>query len=193
MRIIDWSSDVCSSDLLDVAAVLRAFDSLGEPAVHELLRRMVVNEMLGNPDMHLKNLGLVYPDGKTPQLAPAYDIVGYAAYQDCQGHALHILPDALQPRRSTRHEGAKPGLSPAVLRGFCAGLGIPEKPAAKVVGDCVKAAHAQWPALIAASALTPRQRQNLLAHFQAHAMVTSLRRSGERRGGKEGVSKGRSR
>src|SRR3546814_5994163 len=116
MRIIDWSSDVCSSDLLDVAAVLLAFDSLGEPAVHELLRRMVVNEMLGNPDMHLKNLGLVYPDGKTPRLAPAYDIVGYAAYHACQGHALHIVPPTMQPRRRKGQDaGAKPGLSPAKI------------------------------------------------------------------------------
>ncbi|MBO1111022.1 type II toxin-antitoxin system HipA family toxin [Bordetella petrii] len=161
---------------LDVAAALLAFESLGEPAVHELLRRMVVNEMLGNPDMHLKNMGLVYPDGRTPRLAPAYDIVGYAAYQACQGHALHIVPPAMQPRRRKGQDaGAKPGLSPAMLRAFCAGLGIPEKPAARVVGDCVKAAHAQWPALIAASALTARQQQNLLTHLHAHPMVKSLR------------------
>jgi len=160
---------------LDVAAVLLAFDSLGEPAVHELLRRMVVNEMLGNPDMHLKNLGLVYPDGKTPRLAPAYDIVAYAAYHACQGHALRIVPPALEPRRGARAAGAKPALSPAMLRAFCASLRIPEKPAAKVVSDCVKAAHAQWPDLVEASALTARQQRNLLAHFRAHPMVKSLR------------------
>lgn len=162
---------------LDVAAVLMAFDTLGEPAVHELLRRMVVNEMLGNPDMHLKNLGLVYPDGRTPRLAPAYDIVGYAAYHACQGHPLRIVPAALEPRRSAAQQaaGAKPALSPAMVRAFCAGLGIPEKPAAKAVADCVRTAAAQWPDLIARSALTARQRQNLLAHLQSHPMIRSLR------------------
>lgn len=160
---------------LDVAAVLMAFDSLGEPAVHELLRRMAVNEMLGNPDMHLKNLGLVYPDGRTPRLAPAYDIVAYAAYHGCQGHALRIVPPEREPRRVSRAPGAKPMLSPAMLRAFCAPLRIPEKPAAKAVSDCVKAARAQWPGMIDASPLTVRQKQLLLAHFHAHAMVKSLR------------------
>lgn len=168
---------------LDVAAVLMAFASLGEPAVHELLRRMTVNEMLGNPDMHLKNLGLIYPDGRTPQFAPAYDIVGYAAYHPCQGHALRIMPEAMEPRRASRADGpqadgkstTKPALSPAMLRAFCAQLRIPEKPAAKVVSDCVKAAHAQWPALIEHAKLTDRQRQNLLTHFHSHPMVQSVR------------------
>jgi len=193
-----------AASYLDVAAVLMAFPTLGEPAVHELLRRMVVNEMLGNPDMHLKNLGLIYPDGKTPQFAPAYDIVAYSAYHPCQGHALRIMPEGMEPRRAARPRQAaaarqaalasapqvgdrvggaqfdapaitKPALSPAMVRAFCAHLGIPEKPAAKAIGDCVKAAHAQWPALIEQAALTDRQRRNLLAHFQAHPMVQSVR------------------
>ncbi|MVW80560.1 type II toxin-antitoxin system HipA family toxin [Bordetella sp. 02P26C-1] len=161
-----------AASYLDVAAVMMAFPSLGEPAVHELLRRMTVNEMLGNPDMHLKNLGLIYHDGITPTLAPAYDIVAYSAYHPCQGHALRILPPALAPRRNAT---GKPSLSPAVLRAFCAQLRIPEKPAAKAVSDCVKAAHAQWPLMIEASTLTERQRKNLLTHFQAHPMVKSVR------------------
>lgn len=163
-----------AASYLDVAAVMMAFPSLGEPAVHELLRRMTVNEMLGNPDMHLKNLGLIYRDGRTPEFAPAYDIVAYAAYQACQGHALRILPPELEPRRATRGRG-KPGLSPAVLRAFCAQLRIPEKPAVKAISDCVKRAHAAWPAMIRAARLTDRQRQNLMAHFGAHPMVQSVR------------------
>src|SRR5207253_7277793 len=71
---------------LDIAAVMLNELSLGEPAVHELLRRMAVNELLGNPDMHLKNLGVIYNDGKTPTLSPAYDIVAYSAYQRRTGH-----------------------------------------------------------------------------------------------------------
>jgi len=196
-----------AASYLDVAAVLMAFPSLGEPAVHELLRRMAVNEMLGNPDMHLKNIGLIYADGHTPQLAPAYDIVAYAAYHPCQGHALRIMPEGLEPRRpgrsgaratasekaqapafgthqptiggghvpSSTKAALKPALSPAMLRAFCAHLRIPEKPAAKAVSDCVKAAHAQWPALIEQAKLTARQKQNLLAHFHAHPMVKSVR------------------
>src|SRR5690606_13794600 len=76
---------------------------------------------------------------------------------------------------SSAKASLKPALSPAMLRAFCAHLRIPEKPAAKAVSDCVKAAHAQWPALIEQAKLTARQKQNLLAHFHAHPMVKSVR------------------
>ncbi|MBY4899170.1 type II toxin-antitoxin system HipA family toxin [Cupriavidus sp. AU9028] len=167
---------------LDVASVMMAAPSLGEPAVHELLRRIVVNEMLGNPDMHLKNIGLWYPDGVTPQLPPAYDIVGYAAYNRRVGHALHILPaqssgkPKMPVREAREGNAAKPGLGPLVLRRFCAELAIPEKPAAKVLRDTVAAAAATWPAMIADSLLTVQQKTRLLAHFESHPLVESLLR-----------------
>lgn len=171
---------------LDVAGVMMEFPSLGEPAVHELLRRIVVNEMLGNPDMHLKNIGVYYPDGRTPELPPAYDIVGYSAYNRRTGHALHILPPALneKPRMSVsdarQGKAAKPGIGPGVLRRFCAELGIPEKPAAAAIRHTVAAAAARWPAMIRDSLLTEPQKARLLEHFQDHPLVQSLMRRHER-------------
>ncbi|WP_019936261.1 type II toxin-antitoxin system HipA family toxin [Bordetella sp. FB-8] len=185
---------------LDVANIMMAFPSLGEPAVHELLRRLAVNEMLGNPDMHLKNIGVIYPDGRTPLLPPAYDIVAYAAYNKRIGHALHILPpdrqspdrrppdrrppdsgrSAAKPKMSAAAaqagQAAKPGLSPAVVREFCALLDIAEKPAAAAVRQAVAAAVRQWPAMIHDSGLTVAQKEKLLAHFLAHPLVASLMR-----------------
>ena len=166
----------------DVASVLLDLESIGEPGVHELLRRLAVNEMLGNPDMHLKNIGLRYPDGATPELPPAYDIVAYSAYQNNIGHALQILPPDLMPthRRQTqrltpkRPVHTKQTLSPVVVRAFCGALGIPEKPASKAIADCVKAAYDKWPGLIAASGITDQQKKRLLDHFYAHPLVASL-------------------
>ena len=37
---------------------------------------------IGNADMHLKNWTLLYPDGRTPELSPAYDFVSTIAYLD---------------------------------------------------------------------------------------------------------------
>lgn len=167
---------------LGIASVLLDLESIGEPGVHELLRRLAVNEMLGNPDMHLKNIGLRYPDGITPELPPAYDIVAYSAYQNNLGHALQILPPDLMPthRRSIQRltpnspVSDKQTLSPAVVRAFCGALGIPEKPASKAIADCVKAAYEKWPALIEASGLTDQQKKRLLDHFYAHPLVASL-------------------
>lgn len=169
---------------LDVATILLAEPSMGEPAVHELLRRLVVNEMLGNPDMHLKNIGLIYRDGVTPEFPPAYDIVAYSAFNKNHGHALRIMPDVLLP--SLRHvpapgtPGRKQMLSPAVVRAFCAALDIPEKPAATAVKQCVAAAVATWPELIRTSGVTPRAKEQLLAQFEKHSMVSGLlKRSGD--------------
>src|SRR5690606_26481949 len=108
---------------LAVAATFLAYPSLGEAAIHELLRRIVVNEMLGNPDMHLKNIGLWYPDGRTPELPPAYDIVAHTLYAPSVGHGLRILPSPLEERLKPRDTGGgksrKIQLTPAVLRAFC--------------------------------------------------------------------------
>ncbi|MBK1842171.1 type II toxin-antitoxin system HipA family toxin [Azospirillum sp. YIM B02556] len=41
----------------------------------EAVRRFTVNVLLGNGDAHLKNTSLIYPDGGTAHLSPAYDIV----------------------------------------------------------------------------------------------------------------------
>lgn len=161
---------------LDVASVMMGFASLGEPAVHELLRRLVINEMLGNPDMHLKNIGLWYPDGETPELPPAYDIVAYSAYNKRSGHALHIMPPELlpQPKRAEGGRAAKPSISPAVVRRFCAELGIPEKPASRVVRETVEAGVAKWPDMIEESLLTDQQKERLLSYFKSHELVASL-------------------
>ncbi len=165
---------------LAVAAVLLPFPTLGERAVHELLRRIVVNEMLGNPDMHLKNMGLWYPDGKTLELPPAYDIVAHTLYTPVTGHGLRILPAESEARPQTktqaRHRSPKMALRPAVLREFCDRLGIPERPAARAVSDCVKAAFETWLPLVEQSALTPSQKAALIGHFQQHPMVESLAR-----------------
>jgi serine/threonine-protein kinase HipA len=54
----------------------------GPEAVQEFVRRIVFNAAIGNADMHLKNWTLLYPDGRTPELSPAYDFVSTIAYLD---------------------------------------------------------------------------------------------------------------
>ena len=46
----------------------------------EFIRRLIFNAVIGNNDMYLKNWSLIYPDGHTPQLAPAYDFVSTVRY-----------------------------------------------------------------------------------------------------------------
>jgi len=155
-----------SGDYLTVAGVMMALPSLGESAVHELLRRILVNEWLGNPDMHLKNIGLRYPDGLTAELPPAYDIVGYAAYGIVQkGRGLRLVPPARPGNKETPDPLAP--LSPAVVRDFCTRLGLPEKPAWTALRRCAAKALATWPDLIAQADITAVMKQRLLDRLAA--------------------------
>lgn len=164
----------------EVAAVLLSL--FGEPGVHELLRRLLVNEMMGNSDMHLKNMGLRYPDGRTPELPGAYDIVGYAAYAAHKGHALPLLPRPTGgPAKPKVHSNvahrstAREYLTPISLRKFCARLGLPEKPAQALLRRCAQAAADTWPTLVAEAGITAQMKVNLLKHFDEHPTVVSIR------------------
>lgn len=49
-------------------------------ALQEFARRLTFNVLIGNGDAHLKNWSLIYPDGRSPKLSPAYDLVSTASY-----------------------------------------------------------------------------------------------------------------
>jgi len=62
----------------NIAAVLWA--ETGEAGTYEFIRRLVFSVLIGNADMNLKNWSLLYPDGRTPKLSPAYDFVATLPY-----------------------------------------------------------------------------------------------------------------
>ncbi|RYF08926.1 MAG: type II toxin-antitoxin system HipA family toxin [Comamonadaceae bacterium] len=67
----------------DWATMLRVLDRLSDQPVadvREFISRMVAFILMGNTDAHLKNWALVYPDGRTPRLAPLYDPVCVCAF-----------------------------------------------------------------------------------------------------------------
>ncbi len=62
----------------------------GEDDVTEFARRLMFNAIVGNGDMHLKNWSLLYPDGRTPELSPAYDFLCTTVYIPDDGLALRL-------------------------------------------------------------------------------------------------------
>jgi serine/threonine-protein kinase HipA len=52
----------------------------GNAGTAEYIRRLVFSALIGNGDMHLKNWSLIYPDGRTAVLSPAYDLVSTIPY-----------------------------------------------------------------------------------------------------------------
>jgi serine/threonine-protein kinase HipA len=161
---------------LDMALAMRAFPSLGEDAVLELLRRLAVNDLLGNPDAHLKNFGVLYPDGIAPRLAPAYDIVAYAALQGVDGHALPLMPAADRRQPAAARRTAL--FTPASVRAFCFSAGLHEPLVRRVIAETVRRARSEWPAMIEASTLPPPWQKRLQQRLQAHPLLQGLARRG---------------
>jgi len=62
----------------NIASVLWAENC--EAGAYEFFRRLVFSVLIGNGDMHLKNWSLLYPDGRTPVLSPACDLVATFPY-----------------------------------------------------------------------------------------------------------------
>lgn len=156
-----------SMSYAQIALTLLDLPGCGVAAVHELLRRIEVNELLGNADMHLKNLGLVYPDQKTAHLAPAYDILSTHVYLGTQGHALAFLDDNEKTARNPRD----PLLNPRAMLQFCNALGIEVKLATQVIREVAKKAAATWLEPIRSADITPRQRQVLLDRITQHPHI----------------------
>ncbi len=155
---------------LAIAGTLLSLPRCGEAAVHELLRRIEVNELLGNADMHLKNLGLLYRDRRHAELAPAYDITATVLYNVARGHALRLMPD-------TEKQHAQPILDPLRLRAFCNALGLQTPAASRVIRDVAAQAAQQWLQPILESGLTPRQKRQLLTQVANHPhLAQAIRR-----------------
>ena len=55
-------------------------DATDDASVDQFIRRLTFSVLVGNGDMHLKNWSLIYPDGRNPILAPAYDLLSTVAY-----------------------------------------------------------------------------------------------------------------
>ena len=75
--------------LANIAQTLSRANS-GLDSQLDLIRRITFNALIGNGDAHLKDWSLVYPDGRTPVLAPAYGLVSTIAYLPADLMALKV-------------------------------------------------------------------------------------------------------
>ena len=74
------------NDLIqDYSSILNVLENLSaQPAKDtvEFVKRFIAFILMGNTDAHLKNWAVIYPDGRTPQLSPAYDPVCVSSFFD---------------------------------------------------------------------------------------------------------------
>jgi serine/threonine-protein kinase HipA len=93
----------------------------------------VFNALIGNADMHLKNWSLLYSNGLTPSLAPAYDFVSTLAY----------IPDekaALKFSRTARWDG----FNEDELSHLAAKAGLPERLVIRTARETVERFRDGW-------------------------------------------------
>ena len=128
----------------DWATMLRVLNRLSSQPVQdtrEFLARMVAFILMGNTDAHLKNWALIYPDGRTPQLAPVYDPVCVAAFFDGVPEAQYAVNRAIdRTLRAFTWADMQTLLKAAGL------LRVPRHLA--LLRDVVRLAQADWPQLL---------------------------------------------
>jgi len=115
----------------NLAAVLWA--ETGDAGTYEFIRRLVFSVLIGNADMHLKNWSLLYPDGRTPVLSPAYDFVATLPYIPGDQLALSF--------------GGSKSLDEITLdqvRRFTDKAGLPMKPVWDIVRETVERTAEAW-------------------------------------------------
>jgi serine/threonine-protein kinase HipA len=144
----------------NIAAVLWA--ETGEAGTYDFVRRLVFSVLIGNGDMHLKNWSLLYPDGRTPVLSPAYDYVATLPYMPDDQLALNFGRD-----RSMREIRAEQ------LRRFADTAGLPVSPLSRLVTETVERTVEAWRALQEKDLLPANLREAIDRQINTAAVNTA--------------------
>ena len=71
-----------------LARVLSVFAN--EQSVNEFSKRLMYGALIANADLHAKNWSLIYRDGRTPELSPAYDLLCTVRHMKTDRMALKL-------------------------------------------------------------------------------------------------------
>jgi serine/threonine-protein kinase HipA len=145
----------------NIASVLRA--ETGEAGTYEFFRRLVFSVLIGNGDMHLKNWSLLYPNGGTPALSPAYDFVATFPYIPNDSLALTFGGSRSMSEISTEQ-----------VRRFADSARLPVSPLWKHVVDVADRTVAAWEQLAEKDLLPEKMRTAI--NNQILTVAESLRR-----------------
>jgi serine/threonine-protein kinase HipA len=146
----------------NIASVLWA--ETGEQGTYEFVRRLVFSVLIGNGDMHLKNWSLLYPDGRTPTLSPAYDFVATFVYIPGDKLGLNFGgSDSL-------HE-----ITDDQVRRFAETAGLPLKPLQRIVRETVERTSAAWKTLEQKELLTSEMQKAIDGQIHAVSANTHNR------------------
>jgi len=124
---------------------------VGLEAVQEFVRRIVFSAAIGNADMHLKNWTLLYPDGRTPKLAPAYDLVSTIAYIDDFTMALSLVAKEKDVRNFDEQ----------LLRRLAEKMLVPHQVISDVAQETAERIMQVWPKIEGDLVMDPRAKERV--------------------------------
>lgn len=152
-----------SASFYNIANVIHTL--LGMDGLEEFVRRLVFNFLIGNADMHVKNWSLIYPDGRTPKLAPAYDYVSTILYlPDDANFGLSLV--------SGVHAWSE--LSMGLFDRFSDHLRVPRGRVRATVRDTIDRFVPIWSTQARDLDLTRSEVEQITAHMQALPIVSGL-------------------
>lgn len=158
-----------------VAAMLLDLPGCGEEAFLELIARIELNDLIGNADMHLKNMGLIYRDQRHAEFAPAFDITSTAVLTNAKGHALHLFDSQTSAALSDASQARSgPLFNPKRLLTFCDSLGMQSTIASQKIRHVVSLAASNWLEPIMQADITSRQRHKLMSNILDHEHMKSF-------------------
>ncbi|MGD9639411.1 MAG: type II toxin-antitoxin system HipA family toxin [Alphaproteobacteria bacterium] len=137
----------------NIAEVIWA--EIGEDGITEFVKRLVFNALIGNADMHMKNWSLIYKDGRTANLAPAYDLVSTIAYIPDNNMSLNLV-------KSKRFDE----LTLDAFKHFAGKAKLPEKMVIKTVTETVEAFNDLWKEAIKDLPLAKSTIETIEKHMQ---------------------------
>lgn len=127
----------------------------GEAGLKQFVRRLVFTVITGNADMHVKNWSLIYPDGITPELSPAYDLVP----------TILFMPQDTNLGLSLGKTKNMHAVNSDVLRRFAANARLPESLVLQIARESIDSFVEVWAALKAELPLAPRQIEAIEKHM----------------------------
>ena len=136
----------------------------GEDGLRQFIRRLVFLVISGNGDAHHKNWSILYPDGITAELSPAYDLVSTIQYLPNDKLALNFA----KTKSMTEVEMAG-------FRRMARKLGKEEEPVVAYVQEAVAAIMDAWRESSNDFGYTAEAQANLKSHF---ARIPLLRTPG---------------
>ena len=122
--------------------------------IEQFLRRLVVNILVGNADAHLKNSSILYADGKSPSLSPAYDIVSTIQYTKDYQTALNLSKEKTFYVFKQEH-----------FERFARRIKLPEKVAIDIIQSTMSDVNKRWKSTLSAMSVSKELRTTLQDHW----------------------------